>query len=357
MTAEPLRLIVPENTTPLRSQTLYHGVAHAMDESTPDTLILVSPATPYVCIGFHQDLEKEVDVAFCQAHGLPVVRREVGGGAVYLDENQLFAQWVFRGRRLPAHLEDRFDLYVQPLVNTYRDLGIEAYFRPVNDIHVAGKKIGGTGAALIGAADVVVGSFMFDFDKQTMARVLKVSSEKMRDKIAEGLAAYMTTMRDLLPELPSRSDVIARYVAHCETALQREIVPGELTAAELAKAAELDAVFTSPEWLEQAGGHRRAHVKIHEDVHVGETAHKAPGGLIRVTARVREGALDDVELSGDFAMVPAHGLAAVEAALIGCPLGRDALERVVAGAYAAEDVQSPGLTPSDFATAILQLAP
>jgi len=55
---------------------------------------------------------------------------------------------------------------VEPLVLTYRDLGIVATHRPVNDVHVRGKKIDGTGAALIGRAEVLVGSFMFDFDSR-----------------------------------------------------------------------------------------------------------------------------------------------------------------------------------------------
>ena len=225
---------------------------------TPDTIIMVGPTDPYVCIGFFQDLEKEVDVAYCRAHGLPIVRREVGGGAVYLDRDQLFAQWVFHARRLPAGLEKRFELFVRPLVATYRDLGVEAYFRPVNDVHVAGKKIGGTGAAGIGASAIVVGSFMFDFDRATMARVLKVSSEKMRDKVAQALDEYMVTMHDLLPEVPSRDDIVARYVSRCEEALERRIVPGGLTQAELREAGALDGLLASARLAGAAGRQRAA---------------------------------------------------------------------------------------------------
>jgi lipoate-protein ligase A len=76
-----IRLLDLGDVAPLRSQTVYHAIAYAMTEQSPDTIILVSPTQPYVCVGYHQDLEKEVDLAYCQAHGLPVVRREVGGGA------------------------------------------------------------------------------------------------------------------------------------------------------------------------------------------------------------------------------------------------------------------------------------
>jgi lipoate-protein ligase A len=91
-----------------------------MKEDTPDTIILVSPNAPYVCIGYHQDIEKEVDLEYCKAHGLPVYRREVGGGAVYLDNGQLFTQWIFHKEDLPVSLEERFKLYIDPLVAPIR---------------------------------------------------------------------------------------------------------------------------------------------------------------------------------------------------------------------------------------------
>ena len=202
-----IRLLDLENVSPVRSQTVYHAAAYAMTEETPNTIILVSPNRPYVCIGYHQDLEKEVDGEYCEANGLPVLRREVGGGAVYLDNGQVFTQWVFHPGDLPRSLEERFAMYVRPLVETYQTLGINAYYRPINDVHVAGKKIGGTGAAQMGISEVVVGSLMFSFDKATMARVLKVPSEKMRDKIFESLEEYMTTMSEQLGQMPDRQKV------------------------------------------------------------------------------------------------------------------------------------------------------
>jgi len=355
----PIRLLDLGRISPLRSQTVYHAVAHAMTPDTPDTIILVTPSQPYVCIGYHQDLEKEVDLAYCQAHGLPVVRREVGGGAVYLDDGQLFVQWIFHRDSLPTNLEARFALYVRPLVETYQALGIPAYLRPVNDIHVGGKKIGGTGAAQmegqagLALAEVVVGSLMFHFDKATMARVLKVPSEKMRDKIFESLEQYMTTMQEQIGHLPDRDAVVKRYIAQCSAALGRKIVPGAWKAAEEAKAVELDALFLSDEWLRQRGRLRQRGVKIHEDVKVVEGAFKAPGGLIRATARLHNGVIDDLALSGDFTLFPAAALVAIEGALCGTHLGPAALTAAVAAVYAAYGIVSPGVRPEDFAQAIM----
>ncbi|MEI6775808.1 MAG: hypothetical protein WCK70_02810 [Chloroflexales bacterium] len=349
----PIRLLDLGLVPSVRSQTVYHAVAHAFGPTTPDTIILVAPIDPYVCIGYHQELEQEVDLTYCQAHGLPVYRREVGGGAVYLDQNQVFAQWIFRRNSLPAALDDRFARYIQPLVATYQQLGIAAYHRPLNDIQVGGRKIGGTGAMAVGEAEVMVGSLMFDFDMASMAQVLKVPSEKMRDKIFQSLQDYMTTMSRELGQMPDRDAVVTSYLENCAAALGVEIVPGQLSADEESLAVELDARFVTDEWLHQKGGLRRDGIKIHEDVRVVEAAHKAPGGLIRVTARLRAGQIDDLTLSGDFTIFPATAIRVLEQAVRGADLRRESLLERITENYHALSVQSPGMTPDDIATAII----
>lgn len=347
-----IRLLDLGTVTPLRSQTCYHAAARALTANSPDTVILVRPSAPYVCIGFHQDLEKEVDVAYCRDRGLPVYRREVGGGAVYLDGDQVFIQWIVHPSSLPPGLEERFRLYIEPLVRTYRSLGIEARHRPVNDIHVGGKKIGGTGAARIAEAEVLVGSLMFDFDKAAMARVLKVPSEKMRDKVFQSLEQYMTTVRELTGGTPDRRAVKDLYVGHCAAVLDAEIVPGEWTGEEEARARECDELFLTREWLDQKGPARRPGVKIHEDVQVVESALKTAGGLVRITARLRSGRIDDVAISGDFTIVPRTAVAAIEEALRGAPADRDAARAMIEDRYRALSVESPGIGPADWAEAV-----
>ena len=101
---------------------------------------------------------------------------------------------------------------------------------------------------------------------------------------------------------------------------------------------------------------RQSGVKIHEDVRVLEVAHKAPGGLIRVTARVREGRIDDVTLSGDFTMLPKFAPGALELALRGTALDAEALKTRVEEAYRMVGIQSPGVTVDDVTNAVMMLS-
>jgi lipoate-protein ligase A len=350
----PIRLLDLGTVDPLRSQTIFHAVGYAMTDGSPDTILLVSPNAPYVSIGRHQDVDREVDRAVCAELGFPVIRREVGGGAVYLDGNQLFTQWIFAAEHLPATVEERFTLYCNTLVEAYRALGVEAAYRPVNDIHVNGRKIGGTGAARMDRAEVVVGSLMFDFDVLTMSRVLKVPSEKFRDKVFQTMSEYMTTLRRELGEPPPRSVVVDAYVAACAAALGRAIEPGTLRSDEIELAERLDERFASQEWLEEGGGLRRPGIKIHEGVRVAEGAHKAAGGLIRCMAVVRDDVLEDVAFSGDFTARPADVPERLAEALIGCPVMEDALRARVLGFYDRGRPETPGVTADDWVTAVLQ---
>jgi lipoate---protein ligase len=329
-----VRLLRLGMVPPVRSQTCYHAAAYALGDDSPDTIILVSPSDPYVCIGFHQDLEKEVDEEYCRGRGLPVYRREVGGGAVYLDRDQLFVQWIFHPSSLPADVA-----------------GVGARHRPVNDVHVGPKKIGGTGAARIGRAEVVVGSLMFDFDRAAMARVLRVASEKMRDKVLQSLEEYMTTLRDELGAPPDRPAVEALYLAQCARVLDAEVVPGEWTAGEEIRARELDRRFESRDWLDQKGATKRPGVKIHEDVQVCESSLKAPGGLIRLTLRLRNNCIDDLSISGDFTILPRTAIGGIEEALRGVAAEPQAILEVIRARYRESAIQSPGIGPDDWAAA------
>ncbi len=95
-------------------------------------------------------------------------------------------------------------------------------------------------------------------------------------------------------------------------------------------------------------------MKIHEGVRVGEGAHKAPGGLIRCIATVRDERLDDVSFSGDFTALPASVPNDIDAVLVGCELREDALLARVIDYYDRVSPEIPGVGPNDWVAAVLQ---
>ncbi|TNE55289.1 MAG: hypothetical protein EP344_13415 [Bacteroidetes bacterium] len=352
-----IRLIDADRVSWLRSQTIYHALAHAKKENTPDTIVLSIPVDPYVCIGFHQDLEQEVNTGFCAANDIPVLRRETGGGAVYLDDGQLFTQWIFGPDRLPVKTDTRFSLFVAPLVETYKFFGIKAYLHPPNDVHVGGKKIVGTGAAAIGNAEVVTGNFLFGFDCNRMANVLNVPDEHFREHFRQGLQRYMTSMQQELEVLPDIRAVKQTYVQKCAEALGRKIVPGTFTDEEYRMMEQLDEKFVTKEWLYQYTAHPsrlRRKVKIHAGVWMYDIAWKTEGGRIDLLIRTKAQRIDLISIKGDLTFQPVGKLKGLENALRNVDIDEMSLTEVLEAFYMLHQIESPGITINDWVEAIMK---
>lgn len=338
----PVRVIVATGLEAIESQAIYHALAEQLGPDDPDTVCLVSPRDPYVCVGYHQAVERELDVDAAAARGLPITRRMVGGGAVYLDAGQLFVQWIMHPDRVPLSLEARYAAYIAPLVETLRAFGIEAHHRPVNDVHVADRKIGGTGAARIGDAEVLVGSFIRTIDTDALAAVLRVDSAKLRDKLATTMRTYVTSMERELGTAPSEEAIIECYLPLLARALGRPIEIGTLTDAEHRHIDAVRSRLIDPAWVNDGGGRRVLGVHIREgaDVLVGRA--KAPSGLVRVLLVVAEDQVVDASLEGDFTVLPMEAPRTIAEALIDQPADPSVLARVAeeAGARALGD--APG---------------
>lgn len=338
----------------LRSQAVYHGIAETITGDSDPVLSLASPETPYVCVGRHQEVDKEVDEHFCKSRGLPVYRRRVGGGAVYLDRNQLFTHFIYPRSKAPEFAQNLYPLFIEPVVRTYRDFGINAQYRPINDIQVDGRKIGGTGAASIADATLMVGSFMYDFDTETMARCLKVPSEKFRDKLRQGLNDYMTTMKKLLDTPPAREVLIEKFLAHCHDVLGVDPQVSEPTDEELAAIEKAEQALADPDWTYSQGRKLvEMGVKISSGTHITEAMFKAKGGLIRVHLLAHEGQIADLMISGDFTCLPPDGIDKLAEALKGTALDTMALASTAESAISRLCIELPGIAPDDIASAVM----
>lgn len=330
-----------------RSQSLYHAAAYLGREA----LFILRPATPYVCLGYHQDAQQEIELEFARQQGIPVFRREVGGGAVYLDGQQLFYQLVLRASHpgVPANKAEFYRKYLQPVVDTYRQFGVPAEYKPVNDIVANGRKISGNGAAQIEDSLILVGNFIQDFNYEMMSRVLRVPDEKFRDKVYKTMSENLTTFLRETGKIPA-NDALAADLAARYQPLLGEMKPAHLDEELTRKADELFVEMDTPEWL-LANDQRRpqpSEVKIAEGVYVLQKMLKTPGGLVRLTAVNRDGRLDDVHISGDFFFFPAQRLPDLEQALKGVAAQPDAIAMAVEHFYRQFQVESPGLAPADF---------
>ncbi len=334
------------------SQLLYHALPRVNREG----LILLAPDSPYVCIGYHQDTQQEVDVTYCREQDIPIFRREVGGGAVYLDGAQLFWQLVIHKENplTPASKEAFYRKFLQPPIEAYQALGIPAEYKPVNDIVANHRKISGTGVGEIGEYIIFVGNLIVDFDYEMMARVLKVPDEKFRDKVYQTIHDNLSTIKRETGKAPPTDelwDLMADKFAETLGSLEES---KEVDAEWRAKTDELATQFLTDKWLFRKRPRRPGEsrqVKIRSGVQMKHKMHKAPGGLIRAVVQIEEDVIQYIELSGDFFFYPAKLLPTMEAALVGAPVGE--VEAIITRFYTEQRIQTLGVTPADFAQAIV----
>lgn len=320
--------------------------AHQTGEA-PHTIRFLS-FEPSALIGFHQDVEQELNLDYIAEHGIDIQRRLTGGGALYFDQQQIGWELYLDKRVLgTADMSQIARRICETAARGLRALGVNAQYRPRNDIEVDGKKISGTGGAFDGDSILYQGTLLIEFDVERMMRVLRIPAEKISDKAIASARERIVTMRDLLGDaLPSRGhiqEMLARTFA-TEFGVALEASSG-LNAAEQAIYAEALAEIDTPEWVYQ---HNRPKL----GAPLVEGLYKSPGGLMRsaVLLDTERRRIKQLWITGDFFVKPRRIVVDLEAALRDTPL--EELESNVARFFATREAELLMLQPADFVAAL-----
>jgi len=349
---------------PISTQALYHAIAICKDKHlTRNTIIFCSPKKPLVCLGYHQELDTEVNVEYCSKRGLPIVRRILGGGAVYLDRNQLFYQIIASKSdpKVPTSIEGVFKKFLEAPTKTYVDIGIPAQYKPVNDIEVNGKKISGNGATEIDGTIILTGNLIFDFNFKEMTNILKVPSEKFRDKLTKSLQERLTTINQELTNPPKVEYVKKILKQNYASTLDIELIDMGLSAEEKKMVKTLENKYKQSEWLNQISNKHqnlieKRHLKISGRSFIGETVQKTKGGLLRILVETFDDKIVDIMVTGDFTFIPSQYLKTLETELIDEKLNRDILLNKIQKFYKEYNIESPGMSEENLSQAIIDAA-
>ena len=272
----PIRLLNLGLVPPWQTQAVYHMLADRMAVDEADTIVICRPDSPYLCLGYHQVFESTFNSVECERRGLPVFRRRLGGGATYLDENQLFYQCIFHHTRMPAILSDIYALGLAAPVNTLKRLGLNAELRDTNEIEVDGKRIAGTGGGRIGEACVVVGNLLFDFDFEAMTAVWRTPSASFRLLAEQALRQQLITLYELAITL-SFEEITDMLICDFSEAFHRPVQLDALTLDEINAASESSNELMSDDFLSLHKEHgqldpmRSLKISARAFIHAGET--------------------------------------------------------------------------------------
>ncbi len=298
-----------------------------------------------VLLGYHQAVQEEVRESYCRAHGIDINRRITGGGGLLFDESQLgweiICDKAFFGVTVPNTA--LFRTLCEPTIAALRTLGIEASFRPRNDIEVNGRKISGTGGTDSDSAFLFQGTLLMDFDVETMLKCLRIPVEKLKDKEIASVRQRVTCLAWELGREPDCELVKARLVEAFAEALDADFVPGGLTAEEEDLLAQKLPYFQSEEWINMVRPSRSR-------TEVVQAARKSPYGLVRVTLQVDmvRNTVKDIFITGDFLSFPGRALYDLESVLRGKRLVPAELGRLVEEFFARGSICIPDMGPKDI---------
>ncbi|MDY2776473.1 MAG: lipoate--protein ligase [Streptococcus infantarius] len=162
-----------------------------------DEIFILWINEPTIVIGKHQNTIEEINKSYIDEHGIHVVRRLSGGGAVYHDLNNL--NYTIISNKTQEGAFD-FKTFSQPVIETLADLGVTATFTGRNDLEIDGKKFCGNAQAYFKGRMMHHGCLLFDVDMTVLGNALQVSKDKIESKGVKSVRARVTNILDELPE-------------------------------------------------------------------------------------------------------------------------------------------------------------
>jgi lipoate---protein ligase len=140
---------------------------------------------PAVVIGSFQSLANEVDPRGVERHGITVVRRISGGGAMFMEADNCVTYSLYSPQSLVDGMSfaDSYPFLDAWAMEALQRTGVEAFYKPLNDIATPEGKIGGAAQKRLAAGGLLHHVTMsYDIDADKMTDVLRIGKEKIRDK-------------------------------------------------------------------------------------------------------------------------------------------------------------------------------
>lgn len=275
-----------------------------------------------VIIGKAQNAYAEINEPFVREHGIKVVRRLTGGGAVFHDKGNV--NYTFIVPREDGMVLN-FAHFAEPIIDALAKLGAHAELSGRNDILIDGRKVSGNAQCVRGGRIMHHGTLLWSADMSGMAGALNVDPEKIASKGIKSVRSRVANIRELLSTQMS----VEEFIDHLFGAMNAKA--RRLDANETQEIVKLrDGKYSRWEWnwgeSRVFSAHRRRYF---------------PFGLVDVRLDSERGTITDVSVTGDFFGV--GDISELESKLRGARLERETLVDIlsdvgtyISGASAAE---------------------
>jgi len=300
-------------------------------------------------VGYNQDTNLEIRTDFCQAHNIDVNRRITGGGAILFQPSALGWE-IFSATGVPP-FTGPYEKVLERICSTAAGglsrMGIDAQFRPRNDIEVNGRKISGTGGAFISGAMMFQGTVLIENETELFLKALRVPVEKLKKREIESLMERICFLNDIVKSPVNADDLKEVFIEEFSKNLGLNFYLDELTDRENMRLRDELTFYSSPDWI-----YSHSRPKIEGDSL--RSISQSEGGSIRVHLWLGTGGkrIRQALITGDFFAIPQRLCFDLEAFLVGVPLDRDRIKDCVMTFFRSVGGQICGVEPDRVAEAV-----
>lgn len=212
----------------------------------PNTLRFYKWKPSAVSIGRFQEVNSEVNVRNCRNHGVDIVRRITGGGAVYHDQQGEITYSVIVDPRdfRSVDIVSTYNIICNGVVEAIRILGIKSDFnlgdpKHCPNITIDGRKLSGSAQHQKKGALLQHGTFLVDVDLNKMFTFLRVSWAKTLRDVLCVADERITSVKRELGFKPTLKNSHTALIHGFRKTLKNKLLDGELTDYELKFAEKL----------------------------------------------------------------------------------------------------------------------
>ncbi|PTK58017.1 lipoate--protein ligase, partial [Staphylococcus nepalensis] len=162
-----------------------------------DSYFLFYINRPSIIIGKNQNTIEEVNQPYIDEHGIDVVRRISGGGAVYHDTGNLNFSFITDDDGNSFH---NFKKFTEPIVEALKSLGLDAEMSGRNDIQVGNAKISGNAMVKVKDRMFSHGTLMLNSELNEVQNALRVNPAKIKSKGIKSVRSRVANISEFLEE-------------------------------------------------------------------------------------------------------------------------------------------------------------
>lgn len=264
-----------------RSAAFYLAAEEYIADHFPeDNYLFTWQLAPTVVMGRNQIAHEELNLDFCRAEGIEIVRRKSGGGAIFADRNNIMVSLITGG----GEVEPLFREYAERVAAGLRTLGAPAVVAGRNDIVLeGGGKICGNAFYHLPRRNIVHGTMLLDTDPRLMEGALHPTFSKLQSKGVKSVRSRVALLKDFLPMDADRLRSQLRPLL-----TNRSV---KLSLGDIALIEEIERPYHTAEYLfARSAGHESRTL----------SARIEGCGQLSLHFRLKGSMVEEVAISGDF---------------------------------------------------------